>query len=238
MYKATDANDDPSKDSDDTIDVENMNVDEPDHALDSVEVNTVDKANEANGHPSQGSDDRIDAENMNVDEPDIIRDSSKTNDANAEQTESMVDDDVEQNDVSTNINQGLQKEIVSDDVEMEKADKTTDAFGCASTDCDDRIDEGNTIIDQGRDLFIQDGVQMNYASTIIEHEVQEDNVPLIQTNTPIGEQSIVQSGLALVQELLTTNSNDNKIQASNHDKFKYDSLDSFIKLSAKHVKET
>ncbi len=107
--KATDANDDPSKDSDDTIDAKNMNVDEPYCTLDSVEVNTVDKANDANGHPSQDSDDIIDAENVNVDQPDIIHDSSKTNDANAEQTESMVDDDVEQDDVSTNINQGLHK---------------------------------------------------------------------------------------------------------------------------------
>ncbi len=32
----------------------------------------------------------------------------------------MVDDDVEHNDVSQNIIQGIQKETVSDDVEMEK----------------------------------------------------------------------------------------------------------------------
>ncbi len=95
----------------------------------------MDKANDVNGQPSQEPDDRIDVENTNVDGPNIIHDSSKINDANAEQTESMVDDDVEQNDVSTNINQGLQKETVSDDVEMGKADKTTDAFGHANTDC-------------------------------------------------------------------------------------------------------
>ncbi len=133
--KATDANDDPSKDSYDINDAENMNIDEPDCALDSVKVNTVDRANDTNGYPSKGSDDRIDAENMNVEEPSIIHNSYKTNDANAEQTKFMVDDDVEQNDLSTNINQGLQKESVSDDVEIEKADKTTDAFGHASTDC-------------------------------------------------------------------------------------------------------
>ncbi len=67
-----------------------------------MEVNIADKATDANGHPSKDSDDRIDAEDMDhVDEPDIIHDSSKTNDANAEQTESMVDDDVEMNDVFT-----------------------------------------------------------------------------------------------------------------------------------------
>ncbi len=204
VNKATDANDDPSKDSDDKIDAENMDVDEPDCTLDSVDVNTVKQANDANGHPSKDSDDRINAENMTVDEPNMIHDSSKTNYANTEQTESMVDDDVEQNDVSTNINQGLQKKNISDDVEMEKADQTTDAFGHASTDCDNGIDEGNTIIDQGRDFFIQDGVEMNDASTIIEQEIQEGSIPPIQTITPIVKQTIIQGGLAFVQELLTT----------------------------------
>jgi hypothetical protein len=85
-----------------------------------VEVNTVGEANDVNGHPSQEFDVQIDAENSNVDEPDIIHDSFKTNDANAEQTESIVDDDAEQNDVSQNIIQGLQNKTVSDDVEMEK----------------------------------------------------------------------------------------------------------------------
>jgi hypothetical protein len=133
-----------------------MTVDEPDCTLGSVEVNTVDEANDANCHPRQDSDVLIDAENSNVDEPDIIHDSSKTNDANAEQTESMVDDDVEQSDVSTNINQGLQKETASNDVEMEKADKTTDGFGDVDKACDDRTDEEDTVIDQRNDLsYIQ-----------------------------------------------------------------------------------
>ncbi len=98
--KATDGNDDPSKDPDHTIDGENMTVVEPNHTLDSVEVNTVGEANDTNGHPSQESDVTVNVENSNVDEPDIIHDSSKTIDTNAEQTESMVDDDVEHNDVS------------------------------------------------------------------------------------------------------------------------------------------
>jgi hypothetical protein len=78
-----------------------------------VKVNTVGETNDVNGHPSQEPDVWIDAENSNVDDPDIIiiYDSSKTNDANAEQTESMVDDDVEQNDVPQNIIQGLQKKM-------------------------------------------------------------------------------------------------------------------------------
>jgi hypothetical protein len=164
--KATDVNGNPSKDSDHTIDAENTTVDEPDCILDSVKVNTVSEANDLNGHPSQESDVQIDAKISNVDEPDIIHDSSKTHDANAEQTESMVDDDVEQNDVSQKIFQGLQKETVSDDVEMEIADETTDASGHVYKDGDERIDEENTIIDQSKDLFIQGGVKMNDATPI------------------------------------------------------------------------
>jgi hypothetical protein len=36
----------------------------------------------------------------------MIHDGPKTNDANVKQTESMIDDDVEMNDVSTTIEQG------------------------------------------------------------------------------------------------------------------------------------
>jgi hypothetical protein len=46
----------------------------------------------------------------------------------------MVDDAVEQNDVSQNLFQGLQKETGIDDVEMEKADETTDASGHVNKD--------------------------------------------------------------------------------------------------------
>jgi hypothetical protein len=99
----------------------------------------VGEANDANGHPSKESDVSIGAKNSNIDEPDIIHDSSKTIDANAEPTESMVDDDVEHNDVSQNIIQGSQKETVSDDVEMEKADETTDATGHVNKDFDDEL---------------------------------------------------------------------------------------------------
>jgi hypothetical protein len=56
-----------------------------------VEVNIAEKATDTNGHPSKDSDDRIDVESMDVDEPDMIHDDSKTNNSNAEQTESMVD---------------------------------------------------------------------------------------------------------------------------------------------------
>jgi hypothetical protein len=97
----------------------------------------------------------------------------------------MVDDDVQHNDVSQHIIQGLQKETVGNDVVMKKADKTTDATGNVNKDCDDRTDEKNTIIHQGKDLSIQDGVEMYDASTIIEREIQENNVFPIQMNTPM-----------------------------------------------------
>jgi hypothetical protein len=55
LDKATDVNGDPSKDSDHTIDADNLTVDEPDCTLHSVEVNTMGEANDTNGHPSQES---------------------------------------------------------------------------------------------------------------------------------------------------------------------------------------
>ncbi len=105
------------------------------------DLNTVSEANDVHGHSSQEIGVQIDRENSNVDEPNI-HDSSKINDGNAEQTESIVDDDVEQNDVSQNIIQGLQNKTVSKDVGMEKADETTNV--CKET----------TIIDLGKDLSI------------------------------------------------------------------------------------
>jgi hypothetical protein len=46
-------NGDSSKDSDHTIDAENLTVAKTDCTLDSVEVNTVGEAKDTNGHPSQ-----------------------------------------------------------------------------------------------------------------------------------------------------------------------------------------
>jgi hypothetical protein len=124
--KATDGKDHPSKDPDHTIDAENTAIDEPDHTLISVEVNTVGEANDTNGHPSQESDVTVNAENSNVDEPDIIHDSSKTIDTNAEQTKSMVDDDVEQNDVSQ---KELPVQCAHYSEKVNTVDKATDVNG-------------------------------------------------------------------------------------------------------------
>jgi hypothetical protein len=89
----------------------------------------------------------------NIDEPNI-HDSSKTNDANAEQTNSIVDDDVEQNDVAQNIIKGLQNKTISKDVGMEKADETTYVNGETS------------FIDPGKELSLQGGVEMNNATSL------------------------------------------------------------------------
>ncbi len=65
-----------------------------------MEINIVGEANESNGHPSQKSDVTVNAEKSNIDEPDMIYDRSKPIDTIAEQTESIVDDDFDHNDVS------------------------------------------------------------------------------------------------------------------------------------------
>ncbi len=59
------------------------------------DLNTVSEAPDVHGHSSQEIRVQIEKENSNNDEPNI-HDSSNTNDGNAEQTESIVDDDVEQ----------------------------------------------------------------------------------------------------------------------------------------------
>ncbi len=160
------------------------------------DLNTVSEANDVYGHSSQEIVVQIDRENSNVDEPNI-HDSSKTNDRNAEQTESIVDDDVEQNDVSQNIIQGLQNKIISKDVGMEKADETTNA--CGET----------TIIDLGKDLSIQGGVEMNNAAS------------LEGSSVIFGEQNIVQDGVPFIQDLLTSvDFNNNEDQVSNSEEFK------------------
>jgi hypothetical protein len=123
----------------------------------------------------------------------------------------MVDDDVEQNDASQDIIQCLQKETLSDDVEMEKADETTDASGHVNKDCDDRIDEEDTIIDQGKDLSIQGGVEMI------------DATPMEGGAVVIGEQNIVRDGKTFIKDLLTTvDLNNNENQALNSEEVEWE----------------
>jgi hypothetical protein len=87
---------------------------------------------------------------------------------------------------------------------MEKADETTDASGHVNKDCDDRIDEQNTIIDQGKDFSSHGGVEMNDAN------------PMEGGSVIIGEQNIVHDGMTFIQDLLTmVDFNNDEYQASN-----------------------
>jgi hypothetical protein len=116
--KANDVNGDPNKVSDSTIVVESMAVDNSNLIFDSVEVNTVAEENNENDVCIQETEVQIDIEDSNIDVPNI-HGSSKTNDGNNVQTESSVDDDVEQNDLSQKIIQDLQNKIVNNNVGME-----------------------------------------------------------------------------------------------------------------------
>jgi hypothetical protein len=92
---------------------------------------------------------------------------------------------------------------------MEKADETTGAAGRTghvNKDRDDRIDEENTIIDQGKDLFIHDGVEKN------------DTTLMEGGSVIIGEQNIEQDGL--------TDFINHEDQALNHEEDKWEDYSS------------
>jgi hypothetical protein len=114
---------------------------------------------------------------------------------------------------------------------MEKADETTNVSG------------ETTIIDPGKELSIQGGVEMNNAT------------PLEGSSVIFGEQNIEQDGETLIGGLLTTvDFNNDKDQASNSKEVEWnddgdggyrdnsevenDSSDSSIKLSLKHIKKS
>ncbi len=99
--------------------------------------------NDTNGHLSQESNVTVDAENSNIDEPDIIHDSSKIIDANAEQTESMVD--VEHNDVSQ---KELPVQFTHDSEGVNTVDKATDVNCDPSKDSDHTVDAENMTFDE------------------------------------------------------------------------------------------
>jgi hypothetical protein len=175
-------------------------------------LNTVSEAIDVHGHSSQEIGVQIDRENQNADGPNI-HDSSKINDDDAEQTESIVDNDIEQNDVSQNIIQGLQNKTVSKDVGMEKAVETTN------------VSQETAIIDLGKDLSIQGGVEMNNAT------------PLEGSSVTLGEQDIVHDGDDQASNSEEVEWNDDgdgdygdKLEVEN------DSSDSSVKLSWKHIK--
>jgi hypothetical protein len=96
---------------------------------------------------------------------------------------------------------------------MEKADKTN--YVCGET----------TIIDLGKDLSIQGGVEMNNAT------------PLEVSSVILGKQNIVQDGVTFIQDLLTlVDFNNNEDQASNSEEFKWNDDGGGGSKDAKHIK--
>jgi hypothetical protein len=137
---------------------ENTIIDEPDCTLDSMEINIVGEANESNGHPSQESDVTVNAENSNIDEPDIIYDRSKPIDTSAEQTESIVDDDFDHNDVS---GKELSVQCIHASEEVNTVDKVTDV------NSDRRYDPDlNTVSDANVDIGL---VASPFQHTCLKH---------------------------------------------------------------------
>jgi hypothetical protein len=145
------------------------------------------------------------------------------------QTDSIVDDDVEQNDVSQNIIQGLQNKTIIKDFGMEKADETTNVNGETS------------FIDPGKELSLQGGVEMNIATS------------LKGSSVILEDQNIEQDGETLIQNLLTmVDFSNDEDQASKSKEVEWNddgdggygdnlevenvSSDSSVKPSAKHIK--
>ena len=116
---------------------------------------------------SQESDVTVNAENSNVDEPDIIYDSSKPIDTIAEQTESIVDDDFDHNDVS---GKELSVQCIHASEEVNTVDKVTDV----NSDC--RYDPDlNTVSD---------------ANHVHGHSCQEIGVQIDRENSNVDEPNI------------------------------------------------
>ncbi len=124
-----------------------------------------------------------------------------------------------------------------------KTVETTGASGHVNKDCDDRNDEENTIIDQGKDWSIQGGVEMNNAT------------PMEGSSVIIGEQNIVQDRVTLIQDPMTmVDFNNDEDQASNswkvergdddiggstdYSEVENDSSDSSVEPGTKHIKKS
>jgi hypothetical protein len=188
-----------------------MAVNESDCIFDSVEVNTLAEENNIHDVCIDETGIQIDIEDSNIDEANI-HGSSKTNDGNNEQTESSVDDDVEQNDVFPKNILGLQKETVSKYFGMENAEKTTNV--CRDT----------TISDLGNDLSIQGDVEMN-------------NATLLEGSSVIfGDQNLVQDGVIFIQVKLTlVDFNNVEDQTSTSEEFEWNDDSGGGSTDEKHI---
>jgi hypothetical protein len=114
---------------------------------------------------------------------------------------------------ASNIIQGLQKKTVSKDVGMEKAVETTNVSG------------ETTIIDLGKDLSIQGGVEMNNAT------------PLEGGSVILEKQDIVHDGDDQVSNSEEVEWNDGGDGGyGDNSEVENDSSDSSVQLSWKHIK--
>jgi hypothetical protein len=145
----------------------------------SKESNTVDKAIGVNGDPNKDSDHANVAENMVVD---ASNDSSKTIDTNGEQIESIVDFDVDRNDV-------LQKELPVQSVHESKASNTVDKAigvnGDPNKDSDHTNIAENMVVDASNLIF--DSVELNTVAK--ENNVHDVCVQEITFNDGNSEQT-------------------------------------------------
>jgi hypothetical protein len=97
---------------------------------------------------------------------------------------------------------------------MEKADETT--YACGET----------TIIDLGKDLSVQGGVEMNNAT------------PLQGSSVILQEQNIVQDGVTFIHDLLTSvDFIHNEDQVSNSEEFKLNDDGGGGSTDANHIKK-
>jgi hypothetical protein len=135
-----------------------------------MEINLVGEANETNGHLSQESDVTVNVENSNVDEPDIIYDRFKTIDTIAEQTESIVDDDFDHNDVS-------RKELSTQCIHASEEVNTVDQVTDVNSDC--RYDPDLNTVSEANDVH--------------GHSSQEIGVQIDRENSNVDEPNIYDS---------------------------------------------
>ncbi len=113
--------------------MENITINKLDGTFENVEVNIMAEGNDTHDHSSQESVLMVDAENIAIDGLDIIHDSSKTTDTNVEQIESIVNFDVDHNDV---LQKKLPVQSVNESKESNTVDNAIDVNGDPSKDSD------------------------------------------------------------------------------------------------------
>jgi hypothetical protein len=95
------------------------------------------------------------------------------NKANDEVADSLIHDNLEENDAPTRIEQELQAEVgVSDNVELDQVHGANNADSYGNTESDDRINVGNQANDVQAESMFLDGLEMDDTSMPCEQEFQ------------------------------------------------------------------